>query len=412
MARTHSSLILGFLKARKGNFFQLERLLYKIVTLSLSPFIKPDWDAEQLYLGFSGRYYEGNLKSILDASIERGTILSKKIEIFWITSHADTRKLLLKNNIRVYKKMSLRKLSLFLKTHIWLDDHGPALIPVPKRSEDFRVQVWHGIPFKGFAGNELTKKIFNEYDLHPVSSQWLADYYINGIGVHSEKVSITGYPRSDDLINTIHDRKTVLHNLGLSTDKKTLLYAPTWAQDSGKTKPLFPWGNDEEFIKDFITFIEKNNLQCIIRTHPNWNGMTPTLRSLISKSSNLIFNSVKNEPDTNKILTATDVCMTDYSSIVNDFIVLNRPMVFLEPELELFEYGFALKPEERAGAIVRDKQSMFDAILCSVEHPDEYEQQRKIISDKIHFQLDGHASDRTLNEIEQRILKLHPQHEN
>lgn len=412
MARTLSSLILGFLKARKGNFFQLKRLLYRAASNILTPFIKPLWHTDTVYIGFSGRYFEGNLKSILLALQKRSTLLNKKIEYYWITSHSDTRRLLKKQQISVYKKMSLHRLPLFLKTNIWIDDHGPALIPVPNRDSDFRVQVWHGIPFKGFAGNKQTQAMFNEYNLHPVSSQWLADYYINGIGVNSEKVSVTGYPRSDDLINAIHDRKTVLQDLKLDTDKKTLLYAPTWAQDSGKPKPLFPWGNDEEFMKEFITFVEKNNLQCIIRTHPNWNGMTPILQSLLSDSKNLIFNSVKNEPDTNKILAATDTCMTDYSSIVNDFIVLNRPIIFLEPEAELFEHGFALKPNERAGIIARDKQSMFDAILSSVEHPNEYEQQRKVISDKIHFQLDGHASNRTLNEIEQRVLKLHPKYEN
>jgi len=152
----------------------------------------------------------------------------------------------------------------------------------------FWVQVWHSIPFKGFAGNELTKKVFNIFDLHPVSSQWLADYYINGIGVHSRKVTITGYARSDDLINKIFDTSIILKEKNLSLHKKTILYAPTWGHESNKPKPLFPWGANEIFLKEFSQFLNRNNLQCIIRTHPNWKEMTQELMRIINKSKNII----------------------------------------------------------------------------------------------------------------------------
>jgi len=40
--------------------------------------------------------------------------------------------------------------------------------------------------------------------------------------------------------------------------------------------------------------------------------------------------------------------------------------------------------------------------LRSIERPDEYETVRKQIRDKIHFNLDGNASERVLEEIEKR----------
>jgi len=376
--------------------------LAQIYKQLLSWFIKPDKNSDQLIIGFAGKYYAGNLKSVYEALLQRKTFCEKPFNAFWVTTDRKQISDFEKHNVCIHQISDLMKFPTFLKTNIWLSDHGEADIPVQKNANNLWIQLWHGIPFKGFAGNKNTKRSFNHFDLNPVSSRWLADYYIQGIGVDQKKVCVTGYPRSDDLIKNQFDSTLIYKSLNFDQHKKTILYAPTWAQDSERPKPLFPWGNDITNISELVTFLENNNLQFLIRTHPNWNGLTNELTNIIARSKLIAINSVKDDPDTNKFLTISDICITDYSSIVNDFIVLNRPIIFLEPETDLFEHGFALKPDERAGIIAKTKDEMHDAILRSIKHPNEYESIRKQIINKIHFKLDGNASDRVLKEIEKR----------
>jgi len=381
----------------------INKLILDTSKLLLSILIKPKTNSPIIYIGFGGAYFTGNLKSIHTELSKRKNILGKSIKIFWVIPNKENLNDFKKDNIPVYLAYDIKNLPLFLKTQIWFSDHGEGDIPVRKHPLSYWIQVWHGIPFKGFAGNRLTKKSFNKYDLHPVSSQWLANYYINEIGVEQNKVAVTGYPRSDDLINNIYNKKQIIQEAGFREDKKIILYAPTWAQDSNKSKSLFPWGEDNQYIKEFTQFIENNNLQCIIRTHPNWDGLTPQLKSIISQSKNLIINSLKKEPDTNKFLSVSDICITDYSSIINDFLVLDRPMIFLEPNMELFKHGFALKPEERAGIIAKNESEMYNAILRSIKEPEEYSAKRHELIKKIHYKLDGHASDRVITKVKQRL---------
>ncbi len=387
----------------------LESIQIKIwifIRMLLSVFLHPDPKSRIIQIGFGGLYYAGNLKTLHEALKKRNQLVDKPIRLIWVTQVKKDVNAFKKLGIETYWRYSILHLPLLLKTHVWLSDHGIKDIPAKKHRNSYWVQVWHGIPFKGFKGNKNLRDTFNTFDLHPVSSEWLAEYYRSAIQVKPEKIKTTGYPRTDDLINNVYDIKKIRAEYGFSADKKTILYAPTWAQDSSGSKPLFPWGDDESYIQEFIKFINANNLQCIIRTHPNWDGMTPSLQSAISNAKNLILNSAVTEPDTNKCLVVSDICMTDFSSIVNDYLALDRPLIFLEPHTNLFKDGFALGPEDRAGIIVKTKDTMYDAITQSIQYPDEFAEKRSVLAKKVHCALDGRATERTLIEIEKGLTTI------
>jgi CDP-ribitol ribitolphosphotransferase len=43
------------------------------------------------------------------------------------------------------------------------------------------------------------------------------------------------------------------------------------------------------------------------------------------------------EPDVNEVMLAADILVTDYSSIIFEYSLLNRPMAFLAPDLDAYE---------------------------------------------------------------------------
>lgn len=381
--------------------------IYKITEKILSYFIKLSQNPNQLIVGFGGEYYNGNLKSVYSAiSFPNNQLRPKKT--FWVTSNSKTRKELDQIGIKNYHKYDIRHIPLFLKTNIWFSDHGTGDIPIKKRNSSLWIQLWHGIPFKGFENSTKTTKEFNQFDLHPVSSHWLANYYEEAIKVKKEKIYVSGYPRSDDLINNLYDVNQIMKKKGFNDFQKIILYAPTWAHESKKIKPLFPWNKDREFIENLDLFLKKNKLLFLIRTHPNWNGPDSETKEYIYNTKNIEFQNFNEEQDANKLLVISDILITDYSSIANDFIVLNRPIIFLDPHDNLFQFGFALTKNERAGIIVQNAEEMFDAIISSRVDPKKNEALRKDIIKKIHYKLDGNASLRVLQKIKEMIIdKIH-----
>ena len=106
--------------------------------------------------------------------------------------------------------------------------------------------------------------------------------------------------------------------------------------------------------------------------------------------------------DVQRVLYITDVLITDWSSIANDFILLDRPIVFMDTELPVRE--LVLKPEERAGYIVGSKEGFFEKIKKSLDNPDLFEKKRKTVMKKLYKHLDGDSAKRCGEEI-MRLLK-------
>lgn len=369
--------------------------------LKLSLFLfKPNLKSSKIYIFFAGQYYNGNLKSLYEEFKKMEKFAKRDFEIAWVAGN--------RKNILKFQKEGVKTLwfynpillPLFCKAHIWINDRGPGDIPVPKIKKSFWIQVWHGIPFKGFAGSINTKNFFNTCDFHPVSSTWLKDYYVKKIGVKSEKVFVTGYPRIDRLLGNYYDKNKIIKNIGFKSGEKIILYAPTWEHESNCKKPLFPFGDELKFIKELISFLEKNKLQMIIRLHPNYSSFDGRILDLIKNTDRIILNSVKEEWDTEKFLYISDVLITDWSSIANDYIVLNRPIIFIDIPIKLFRHGFALLPKDRAGYIVKNEKEFFDSILESISNPGKHREKREKLIKRIHFKLDTENSKRVIKAME------------
>ena len=106
------------------------------------------------------------------------------------------------------------------------------------------------------------------------------------------------------------------------------------------------------------------------------------------------------EPDTEKVLYVSDLLITDWSSIYTDYLVLDRPIVFLDTPHPKVAPDFIsdLPPDAKPGPIV-PLHGLVEVILNELESPSRWSAKRKKILRLAHGEPDGRASERVYNFI-------------
>lgn len=239
-----------------------------------------------------------------------------------------------------------------------------------RRSGQVVAQTWHGIGFKRvafdmpgvkFANKEYLDNLLKEapnWSFLVSPSTFCTEIMRRAFRYEGEILEI-GSPRNDMLITgdreLITDR--VRRTLRLPAGKKVILYAPTWRDDEfygrGRYKftlhldiPQFPRELQEEYV-------------LLVRRHPN------AVDDLLGEDSDFLFD-VSSYPDVRDLLVATDVLITDYSTISLDFVNTGRPVLFYAYDLVKYRdnlRGFYFDLEhEGPGPVLQTTDEVVEAL--------------------------------------------------
>ncbi|MCR5798086.1 MAG: CDP-glycerol glycerophosphotransferase family protein [Eubacterium sp.] len=199
------------------------------------------------------------------------------------------------------------------------------------------VQLWHGTgAIKKFGQDYNTGKLgelerrANENITHLiVDSESVAVEYAGAFGVDDDKVMRIGLPRTDyvldkDIMNKL--KAQFYEAYGGLRQRKIVLYAPTF-RDSEVDNPKI--NMDLQRISDLLG--EEGVL--LLRLHP-----------LVAKNmpdevkDNLPDNvfDMSLYPSVTGLLSVADILITDYSSIIYEYVLLERPIIFYAYDLEEF----------------------------------------------------------------------------
>ena len=134
-------------------------------------------------------------------------------------------------------------------------------------------------------------------------------------------VKEVGYPRNDFLYKyTDKDINRIKRSLGISKDKKVILYAPTWRDDQHKSGVGYTYEVNinfdklrKELSKDYVI---------LFRAHYFVSSIFD-----FSKYEGFIYN-VSNVDNVNDLYVISDLLITDYSSVFFDYSILKRPVLF------------------------------------------------------------------------------------
>lgn len=322
---------------------------------------------------------------------------STGLDIAYMTMDVNYAKELKANGISVFSCISLHDILIACRSRIYITDHGPHSLIILKLFRDVKfIDVWHGIPFKGFDKNDF--KLLHLYNAVFVASPTMREKYTAQFGFRSDRVVITGYPRTDCLVNQQGDTSGVFDNLAIkkSSYKAIILLAPTWTHHRYGQAPDLMNMPETLFLKQFCNAMKKRNILVIYRAHLN------AAESDLPGLENLIACPLAKYENTEALLSVTDILISDWSSIVFDYLLLKRPTLFIDRD-NPFVKGFTFGPEFRFGPVVNSFDELVDAIDSSLDislYMSKWNKKMDEIKIKLYGEYaDGKSTKRSVNEI-------------
>jgi CDP-ribitol ribitolphosphotransferase len=268
------------------------------------------------------------------------------------------------------------------------------------RSETELVQLWHACgAFKKW-GRSVADKTFGDdakelerydghknYTLVPVSGEAVCWAYEEAFGLENRHVvKPIGVSRTD-LYFDEEKKKQALRRVKelVGQDKKIILYAPTFRGDINRAKS--PEILDYEGLYQAL----HREYVILIKQHP----FVKEAVVIPEKYEGFLY-EITEELHTDELLLAADILVTDYSSIIFEYSLLERPMIFLAHDLDDYydERGFYYPYKDFVpGPVVQNTEQLLEAVAC-VEHID-----KRVIrdfKDRYMSGCDGHATRRVL----------------
>ena len=257
-----------------------------------------------------------------------------------------------------FKKLSSSK-------YIFLNDNFFPLAFMNFSPENVIVQLWHAPgASKKFGGSvdiesrPILKKISNNTDWLIVTSDDIKKYYAEAFQISENKIKALGLPRMDYYFEN-HDSKELKNKFckdyGISPDKKIILYAPTF-RDEEEFNNVFNYFDLEKFNKEL-----SDEYVLALRLHPKIKNFYKD--DISSKGQYIDVSDFKNEQE---LMLLSDMLITDYSSIMIEYSILSRPIVFFTYDLDNYlskERGFYYDFEKTVpGPIVYTSDELIDAI--------------------------------------------------
>ena len=285
---------------------------------------------------------------------------------------------------------------------------------IPFAHKPKMLYLHHGIPMrKGWLEIENTPKKYLKSTKSKIScsdfmiapSIYAAKLQNKLIPIGIQKFKITGLPRNDLLFEKDDKEKNIINEFDLNSYDFLILYAPTWRE--WEPTKYFPFADRD--LAEIEKFLEIKNICIIIRPHHIDYGKQENEIFLneIGKFSNLRIVTHADCPDINHLCRISHCLITDYSSLFFDYLLLDKPVMFLPYDLEMYEkrVGLYIDFEKIAiGPKPKSQTEFFLELERLVINDDRYKLQRQELKNKFHKFQDGNSCKRVIGVIE-GILK-------
>ncbi len=241
-----------------------------------------------------------------------------------------------------------------------------------RRRNGVFIQTWHGTPLKRMLldleqvhGRDedyvaRVNQAVRQWSVLLSPSPYATRAFRSAFGYRGPVLE-EGYPRNDVLaLGRRSDAgSTIRERLGLPHGRRVVLYAPTFRDDQSTGTGRFGF----ELPLDLEAFQRRFGADTVLllRMH-----VLIANRLAIPESVAGCVRDVSGYPEVQELLLASDVLVTDYSSVLFDYAILRRPIVFYAYDLEHYRdtlRGFYLDyGPNLPGPVAQTEDELFDAL--------------------------------------------------
>lgn len=348
---------------------------------------------------FLGKNYSDNPKYIYEKMLEK----NMPYKYVWCFREDKN----IPGNAIQVKRFSLKYYYYLARAKYWVSN---SRLPksLNKRKENIYLQTWHGTPLKTlvFDINDIHsadpnyKKNFYEqsrrWDYLNSPNQYSSDIFRRAFKYDKTMLEF-GYPRNDILYqkNNKNDIDKLKDKIGIPKDKKVILYAPTWRDDEFFSRGNYKFTLNLDLAKMQDAFAAEYIL--LLRTHYHIANNID-----VSEFEGFVYDA-SHYDDIAELYLASDMLITDYSSVFFDYAHLQRPILFYTYDLE--KYRDSLRgmyfdmQEECPGPLLMTTEDVVESITDIVGVTEKYKDKYNAFYDKFCQWDDGHASEKTIEAI-------------
>ena len=270
-----------------------------------------------------------------------------------------------------------------LKAKVWITNVNMERGLHFKQKETIYLNTWHGTgPKKG--GNAVEGR--SDYDFSCVDILCIDGTYMEYVmqkyfNAKKESFVWCGRPREDALFQyTNKEIESIRHKLNLPSNKKIILYMPTW-RDGTEVRKLNCnlW---QKALSDYVILIRQHHFS---EAHTGKN--------------NDIFLDVSDYPDVNDLYLVSDILISDYSSAFFDFALLKKPIICYAYDYDEYERSYGLfidLKKEFPNGVIKSESALIEFISSM-----DYANQCRVSADfcNKYVQRSGNATEICLNKL-------------
>ena len=342
---------------------------------------------------FGGKKYDDSPKAVYEKMCN--DIRFKDYRFVWAFHNPDSFDVPGASKI---KTDSLEYFLTALRASIWITNSSLERGLNFKPKDTLYVNTWHGSTIKKM-GIDIDKNNSSfqslgkmKVDIMTAQNEEQANIFSRVFDIPRENFLVCGLPRNDFLLSTTSDYiDRIKKHLHLPKGKKIILYAPTFREfdrDSRGVilKPPLDLKKWETVLADEYVLL--------FRAHYE-------VAAVMGLTTDEFCRDVTNYPVLNDLLLVADILISDYSSIVFDYALLERPIFHYCYDYDRYEAKRGMYMDIREHVNGSDKEEKLLTMLKNMDWRAEVERV-KAFKEKFSLQ-DGHAVDAVLDDIAKHL---------
>lgn len=301
-----------------------------------------------------------------------------------------------KDTLRLWRDLTTAK-------YILLDDFYGLISTIKVRKGQEIVQLWHGSgAFKKFGfsrvgtGDNISNVHtgYRKYTKASVTAEPIRECFAEAFDIALEKVQAVGSPRTDMFFDEKakqEARERVYEAYPQLKEKKVVLIAPTY-----RGRKVEDATYDFERLKlSNLTKELSDKYQVVVKWHP---ALYSNIKRGLAAFDGVGTVDASSYIDINDLLVVSDILVTDYSSVIFDWYLLNKPIIYFTYDLDEYEEGRGLYfdfDEYVYGQVATDYKELIHAIKgenLAIE-------KRHAFGEKFMSACDGRSTERTIEWI-------------